>query len=521
MKIKIVLILLLMGVLLSGCGGGGGNTSSFEEADNTPVIEEITEIVEDDNVSTVENIYSVEQNETDIVAYIKENTREAFKVNGKDKSNIYYTLSGNDFSFCYIDPISGEIFFRNPTDYEIKSLYSFNVVLQDSLGHRTIKKVTIHIKNTKDEEPIEVIESNNSLVNDENKYFITTWEVLEDYENKITIPTLGDGYNYNVDWGDGTSSKNVTTSIVHTYNSSGVYTVKISGSFPRIKVHDMDVVEEDGKLIIKYNSNPDNLNSILKSIEQWGDIEWKSMRFAFASTKSKINAIDKPNLSNVTDLTGMFMELCQSPTIYDATPCGYVDLNHWDVSKVLYMSHMFDSADFEPDISEWNVSNVRDMSYMFTAGGSFRYVRGAVDPNISKWDVSNVLDMSYMFAYNTGFDGDIGNWDVSKVINMSSMFDGGSPYRPTSFNQDIGNWDVSNVTDMSRMFAINDKFNQDIGRWDVSNVINMSNMFSGEAWTQSVFNQDLENWNVMNDSNTSLMFENAPSLETLPSWYKE
>ncbi len=50
----------------------------------------------------------------------------------------------------------------------------------------------------------------------------------------INIPTVGDGYYYSVDWGDGTSSKNVREDINHTYSRAGVYQVKILGDFPRI-----------------------------------------------------------------------------------------------------------------------------------------------------------------------------------------------------------------------------------------------------------------------------------------------
>jgi hypothetical protein len=58
--------------------------------------------------------------------------------------------------------------------------------------------------------------------------FITTWQTTKSYES-ITIPTnpeVGE-YNYTVDWGDGTISKNVTADADHQYVSPGTYIFKI------------------------------------------------------------------------------------------------------------------------------------------------------------------------------------------------------------------------------------------------------------------------------------------------------
>ena len=51
------------------------------------------------------------------------------------------------------------------------------------------------------------------------------------------LPTAGAGtYDYYVDWGDGTAEANVTanTSQTHQYAASGIYQIKIRGTFPRI-----------------------------------------------------------------------------------------------------------------------------------------------------------------------------------------------------------------------------------------------------------------------------------------------
>ncbi|MEM6378701.1 MAG: PKD domain-containing protein, partial [Bacteroidota bacterium] len=60
--------------------------------------------------------------------------------------------------------------------------------------------------------------------------FITTWLTTVDNES-ITIPTIGGGYNYSVDWGDGQTSNNQTGNASHTYSSAGVHQISITGDF--------------------------------------------------------------------------------------------------------------------------------------------------------------------------------------------------------------------------------------------------------------------------------------------------
>src|SRR5690554_2551996 len=103
--------------------------------------------------------------------------------------------------------------------------------------------------------------------------FITTWEVTAGSLD-ITIPTQGTGYDYTIDFGDGTVQNNVTGDVTYTYNTPGIYTVTISGDFPRIRFGNFP------------NNNP--MPDKIKSVEQWGDIEWTSMEGAFMRCSSLI-----------------------------------------------------------------------------------------------------------------------------------------------------------------------------------------------------------------------------------------
>ncbi|WP_421892878.1 BspA family leucine-rich repeat surface protein [Marinoscillum sp.] len=310
--------------------------------------------------------------------------------------------------------------------------------------------------------------------------FITTWKtdnpgISED--TQITIPTYSLGsYNYDIYWEDvndaainGTLT-GLTGDVTMDFPASGTYRVEISGSFPQIY----------------FGSSGKDKEKIL-TVEQWGDIPWTSFYYAFNECKNlTVPATDAPDLSDVTDLRGMFSH---ASSFND--PIG-----HWDVSNVTYMSYMFDNASsFNQDIGSWDVSNVTGMGSMFSGASSF-------NQSLGDWDVSNVTGMYYMFYEATSFNRDIGGWDVFKVTDMYAMFSVAS-----SFNQDIGGWDVSNVMDMSYMFDSASSFNQNIGGWDVSNVTEMRYMFS-EA---SSFNQDIGDWDVSNVTSMNRMFREAIS----------
>ena len=70
----------------------------------------------------------------------------------------------------------------------------------------------------------------------------------------MEIPTTSIGYNYSVKWGDGVTTSDHTTNALHTYAAHGVYTLEITGSFPKFY----------------FNTGGDKLK--LTSIDQWGGI---------------------------------------------------------------------------------------------------------------------------------------------------------------------------------------------------------------------------------------------------------
>ncbi len=370
--------------------------------------------------------------------------------------------------------------------------------------------------------------------------FVTTWDIQQPTKT-LTIPSysLG-GYNYNIDWGDGNVDTGVTAAAYHTYASKGVYTVKISGTFPRMVLDSSNA----GELI---------------TVDQWGNNPWATMESAFQdANRLTITASDAPDLSNVTSMANMFLgasQLNQPLNSWDVSnvtnmsqlflgaynfnqPLDNWDvsnvtnmhsmfknavtfdqpLNGWDVSSVVYgnFESMFSSAvSFNQPLDSWDVSNATILGRMFESAASF-------NQPLDGWNVSSVTNMSGMFRGATSFDQPLANWDVSSVQDMSAMFDSARVFdQPLAswnvsgvtdmrqmfasthnFNQPLNGWDVSSVQDMSRMFSSTDAFNQPLNGWDVSSVTDMNSMFS----YSQVFDQSINDWDVSNVTNMAGMF---------------
>lgn len=103
--------------------------------------------------------------------------------------------------------------------------------------------------------------------------------------NQFTLPVPGFGtYDYTIDWGDGTIETHTTdTPKTKTYPTAGIYTIKISGTFPNIR----------------FNNGGDNLK--LVETVNFGDVGWVNLQSAFQGcTNNVINVNCTGNFDLVT-----------------------------------------------------------------------------------------------------------------------------------------------------------------------------------------------------------------------------
>ncbi len=303
--------------------------------------------------------------------------------------------------------------------------------------------------------------------------FVTTWRTTMANES-ITIPTAtGEVYYYTVNWGDGSAIETITTdaSPSHQYTTEGIYTIRVSGLFPRIAFH----------------NTGDKLKII--AIDQWGTNKWTSMSRAFYGCDFlRLYATDAPDLTLVTNTDSMF---------HNCRDLASPDLSSWDTSNITNMSFMFRAATgFNGNISNWDVGSVTDFSSMFSSALVF-------NQNINDWNigehVTGTINMESLFRAAYAFNQPLNNWDVSKVTNMSSMF-----RFARNFNQPINNWDISSVSNIRRMFLNANVFDQDLGDWDISLVTDMTEMLNGTSLSTSNYDSTLIGWNTLNTNETQI-----------------
>ncbi|WNB18269.1 BspA family leucine-rich repeat surface protein [Marivirga arenosa] len=279
----------------------------------------------------------------------------------------YQLLGNSPFS---LDPNTGELSVANSSkfDYELNTVLSATYSVSGTASNGSLGAtgtITVNLNDVFEAAPGSIP-------------FITTWQTLTSNETIIipTNPNYGTPvYNYTVDWGDGTIESGLNFNPTHTYALPGTYTVSITGKFAAIHISNAAI------------------KSRLLSIEQWGNIEWRSMENAFWGCQNlSYNATDTPDLLRVRNMNYMF-----------ASSSFNGDISNWDVSLVTSMEGMFTfNTAFNQDISSWDVSNVTSMRFMLDGANAF-------DQNLGNWNLSSVTDMSRML-YNTNIS--ISNYDA-------------------------------------------------------------------------------------------------------------
>jgi|GEM_PF-2801338 len=174
------------------------------------------------------------------------------------------------------------------------------------------------------ENNVEILNDSLGLIECTENAFITTWQV-EGSDLSITIPTSNSfTYDFIVDWGDGNISSNLSQQddTSHTYEEAGIYEVRIFSEYSHFAI------------LPETNQQSNNIQKLL-SIEQWGNIQWKSFRKSFENANQLIiNATDIPNLQQVESMREIFKN----------APLVNFDMSGWVVSQVKNFQSAFEDA---------------------------------------------------------------------------------------------------------------------------------------------------------------------------------
>tara|TARA_R110002020_G_scaffold150_5_gene769 strand:- start:617 stop:1465 length:849 start_codon:yes stop_codon:yes gene_type:complete len=179
---------------------------------------------------------------------------------------------------------------------------------------------------------------------------------------KFAVPISGTSGSYDIDWGDGNSDTGQTGTITHTYSSSAVYTIKISGSLTRFT----------------FGNGGDKLK--LNNISNWGVFVGDLSAAFYGCSNMTSNATDSPTIGVASSFVNMFRN------------CSL----------------------FNGDISSWDVSEVTNFQACFFNCSVF-------NQDLGSWDVSNATSVKQMFQGATVFNQDIGSWDVSSCTNFANF----------------------------------------------------------------------------------------------------
>lgn len=217
-----------------------------------------------------------------------------------------------------------------------------------------------------------------------------------------------------VDWGDG-NSENFTSSLSHTYATSGNKTIQIKGA------------------VSNFDTGTTSRNQYIYSIDSFGNIGLTNVYLGNCS-----------NLTSVPDYLPYTVRTFRFGYLTGTCPINDANIVSWDVSNVTNMGNMFfNCTSFNQPIGSWDTGKVLSMERMFEGATVF-------NADISNWSVSNVGSFSNTFSYAAAFNQDIGNWQVGGAGNMSFMFE-----HATSFNQDLSDWCVINFDSAPANFSHN------------------------------------------------------------------
>lgn len=267
----------------------------------------------------------------------------------------------------------------------------------------------------------------NKLYNEDTAFTITVkTDNAGSAAGTFVLPTTGAGYDCAIYWGDGTAEAATGTpgNITHVYPTSGTYTIRVNGTFPRIY----------------FNNTGDKAKLI--TINQWGNIVWSSMLYAFYGCSEMQGAYtDTPNLSTASMSLRYMFNGCAKFN----WPVAF------DTSAVFDMNSMFLGCTiFNQSLATFDTSLTQNFFRML-------YQCGAFKQSLATFSLAAMTEIGQMLQYSninaTGttdnYDATLIAWATADVPNSKSFHGGYSKYsagaaataRQSLIDDDL--WDIT------------------------------------------------------------------------------
>lgn len=231
--------------------------------------------------------------------------------------------------------------------------------------------------------------------------FVSTWNTANtsagsSTATQVKLPLESAGtYDFQVDWGDGTSSIIKTwnqAEVTHTYAASGVYIIQIKG------------------IIVGFAFKSSGDRRKIIDVSNWGVLRLgNSTGYFNGCTSLTISAQDVLDLTGTIDLSNVF------------SACSLlVDV---------------------PNIGLWDTQNVTTLTSAFLSSPLF-------NGDISTWNTRSVQIINSILNNCTSFNRDIGLWNTISLLNA-----GGALINATSFNRNLGAWNISSLQGAASMLS--------------------------------------------------------------------
>jgi len=288
------------------------------------------------------------------------------------------------------------------------------------------------------------------------------------YNDGKTILLEGRATNNNfiIYWGDGqyTSIEENSSydSYIHTYDSSGIYTVRI-----KVNLH-------KGGSFSFYSYYLNTARKLIE-IKQFGRTNPSIIQNSFKGCSSlNITASDGIESIGINTTSSMFKGCSSLKSLH---------IPNFNMSNIVNTTNMFNGCLLlNLDVSKFDMSNVVNPYYMFMNCNIF-------NANLDNWDTSKFANVSGMFEGCAKFTRDISQWNVDAVIVMNNLFKDA-----ILFNVNLDNWNFDNVVYMNSMLYNAQSYNQSLASWNISNVRHMSNMLNDSGLDVVNYSNTLIGW---------------------------